>query len=142
MTQKEFVNKWKAEISSVGIKNFPADFLSSQEYTEYNLNAKSLMIGEEFFGKYEILDVEGNVFLQVDDYLQAKYLVYASKNKIQKTIMPNDESVLKDVLSEYEKYLDSLLIRIQSDYKKIFHSSTNLHTVTNEIFHSLNLTRY
>ena len=142
MTEKEFINKWKADITSEGIKYFPFDFLSSQEGIEYNLDEKSLMIGEEFFGKYEILDAKGNVFLQVDDYLQAKYLVYSSRNKVQKINMPKDVSVLKNVLSEYEKYLDSLLIKIQNDYKKIFHSTTNLLSVTNDIFHSLNLTRY
>lgn len=142
MTEKEFINKWKTEISTEGIKNFPSDFLKSQECTEYILNEKSLMIGEEFFGKYEILDAQGNVFLQVDDYLQAKYLVYSSRNKVLKINMPNNQSELKMIISEYEKYLDSLLIKIQNDYKKIFHTTTNLHSVTNDIFHSLNLTRY
>lgn len=142
MTEKEFINKWKTEINSEGIKNFPFDFLTTQEFTEYNLDEKTLMIGEEFFGKYEILDAKGNVFLQVEDYLQAKYLVYSSRNKLQKVNIPSNNSELKNIITEYEKYLDSLLIKIQNDYKKVFHSTTNLHSVTNEIFHSLNLTRY
>jgi len=142
LTEKEFINKWKSEISNEGVKNFPSDFLITQDCSEYDLNEKSLMIGEEFFGKYEILDAKGNVFLQVDDYLQAKYLVYASKNKIQKVNMPNSSLELKKILADYEKYLDSLLLKIQTDYKKTFNSSTNLHCVTNEIFHSLNLARY
>ncbi|PIW70522.1 MAG: hypothetical protein COW08_01385 [Ignavibacteriales bacterium CG12_big_fil_rev_8_21_14_0_65_30_8] len=142
MTEKEFINKWKTGISLEGIKNFPSDFFTTQDCTEYSLDEKTLMIGEEFFGKYEILDAKGNVFLQVNDYLQAKYLVYSSRNKVKKVNMPNNNSELKNMITEYEKYLDSLLIKIQNDYKKIFHSTTNLHKVTNEIFHSLNLTRY
>ena len=56
--------------------------------------------------------------------------------------MPKNISALKNILTEYEKYLDSILIKIQTDYKKIFKSNLNLYPGTNEIFHSLNLTRY
>ena len=142
MTEKEFINKWKTGISLEGIKNFPSDFFTTQDCTKYSLDEKTLMIGEEFFGKYEILDAKGNVFLQVNDYLQAKYLVYSSRNKVKKVNMPNSSLELKKILADYEKYLDSLLLKIQTDYKKTFNSSTNLHCVTNEIFHSLNLARY
>ena len=142
MNEKEFINKWKTELSSEGLKVFPNDFLSKENCNEYDLKGKSLIVGEEFFGNYEILDIEGNVFLQVDDYYQAKYLVYSSRNKVHNVEMPNDISNLNNVLTEYEKYLDSILIKIQNDYKKTFRSNLNLHSVTNEIFHSLNLTRY
>jgi len=142
LNEKEFINKLKAEISSEGLKVFPDDFLKNEDCTEFNLKGKLLIIGEEFFDKYEILDVEGNVFLQVDDYYRAKYIVYASRKKVEKVKMPNDISELKKILTEYEKYLDSILKKIQTDYNKTFHSGTNLHSVTNEIFHSLNLTRY
>ncbi len=142
MNEKEFVNKWKLEISKEGLKVFPDDFLKDEDCNEFELKEKSLFLGEEFFGKYEVLDIEGNVFLQVDDYYQAKYLVYAGRKKVDKVRMPNNIPELKSVLTEYEKYLDSILIKIQSDYKKTFKSNTNLHSVTNEIFHSLNLIRY
>ena len=69
-------------------------------------------------------------------------MVYAGKKKVLNVKMPNDTSELKKVLINYEKYLDSILIKIQTDYKKTFQSNVNLHSVTNEIFHSLNLIRY
>lgn len=142
MNEKEFVNNWKLKISKEGLKLFPDDFLKDENCNEFELKERSLFLGEEFFGKYEVLDIEGNVFLQVDDYYQAKYLVYAGRKKVDKVRMPNNISELKSVLTEYEKYLDSILIEIQSDYKRNFKSNTNLHSVTNEIFHSLNLIRY
>ena len=142
MNEKEFINKWKSEISKERLKVFPDDFLVNETCIEFELKEKSLIIGDEFFGKYEVLDIGGNIFLQVDNYHQAKYLVYASRKKINKVRIPNNFLELKSVLTEYEKYLDSILIKIQSDYKKTFKSNANLHSITNEVFHSLNLTRY
>jgi hypothetical protein len=142
LNEKEFINKSKLKISNERLKVFPDDFLKNENCNEFELKEKSLIIGEEFFGKHEVLDIEGNIFLQVDDYYQAKYLVYASRKKVNKVRIPNNISELKSILNEYEKYLDSILIKIQSDYKKTFKSNANLHSVTNEIFHSLNLTRY
>ena len=50
----------------------------------YEHKGKPLIIGEEFFGKYKVLDVKGNVFIYVDNYYQAKYLVYDSRKKVKK----------------------------------------------------------
>ena len=142
MNEKEFINKWKSELCNEGFKTFPNDFLKNERCREYDLKGKSLIIGEEFFGKYEDLDVEGKVFLQVNYYHQAKLLIYASRKKIQKVKMPESIFVIKKILGAYEQYLDSILKKIQSDYKKTFQSTAYLYPVTNEIFHSLNLTRY
>jgi len=96
------------EISKEGLKVFPDDFLKNENCNEFELREKSLIIGEEFFGKYEVLDIEGNIFLQVDDYYQAKYLVYTSRKKVNKVRIPNNISELKSVLTEYEKQTDSI----------------------------------
>jgi len=55
MTEKEFISSRVSRLASDGIKIFPSDFIVIKDYKELRLPGKTLLIGEEFFGKYEIL---------------------------------------------------------------------------------------
>ncbi len=142
MTEKEFISGWTKKIEEAGIKNFPDDFIENLTTKEFNLPGKALVIGQEFFGSYEILTIDGDSFLHVKSYIQAKYIIYANRLKPKIILIPLTESEIKTIVSNYENYLDEILKKIKLDYNKIFPDGKNSILSANEIFKILNLTRY
>jgi hypothetical protein len=141
MNEKEFISFRISKLASDGIKNFPADFITINKYSEYRLPGKTLLIGEEFFGNYEIITADGDSVLHANNYLQAKYILYANRNTPELLHIPSEETDLKKAVQLYETYLDSLITEIESDYKKQFPEEQNYKSVVNEIFRQLNLVR-
>ncbi|MDO8549836.1 MAG: hypothetical protein Q7S39_06775 [Ignavibacteria bacterium] len=142
MNGKEFISSWVSKLASDGIKIFPADFISlDNNYTEFRLPEKTLLIGEEFFGKYEIITADGNPVLHVNHYLEAKYILYANRNTPGLVLVPSDEFELKKAIQMYESYLDSIIKDIEINYKKTFPEEKNSKSIVNEIFRQLNLVR-
>ncbi|MDP3148008.1 MAG: hypothetical protein Q8N83_02645 [Ignavibacteria bacterium] len=125
-----------------GIKIFPDEFLSSGETKTISVPAKILIMGEEFFGSYEILSADRKVVYQASTYSEAKYLIYASRKKTAEIIIPSSEEEIKQAVLQYEKYLDSIMKEIVSLYKKTFPEEKNSLFVMNEILMILNLVRY
>ncbi len=142
MTEKEFTAGITASIKADGIKIFPGDFLPQVETKEITLPGKTLVMGEEFFGKFEIIAVDGTPVMQADSHVEAKYVLYAGKNKSFSIVIPISESDLKAAVAAYEKFLDSIVKRIEVEFKKKFPESKNLNSTINEIFRILNLVRY
>jgi hypothetical protein len=147
LTKKEsqFVSRWVNAITNEGIKIFPEDFGDIEKCTEIILPNKTLIIGNELFGAYEILNVDGNHLMHVDSYEKAKYIIYSSlpcREKLAKIKMPVDAKEIKSLLKRYEEYIDSILMKIQNDYKKNFTDEKNSSLLINEIFRILNLARY
>jgi len=141
-TEKEFIAKTVEALNKKGIKIFPDEFVSSSEMKTISVPSKALIMGEEFFGRYEILSADRKVVHQALTYSEAKYLIYASRKKaVEITIPVNDEEIKQAVL-HYEKYLDSLMKEIVSLYKKTFPEGKNSLFVMNEILMILNLVRY
>jgi len=142
MNGKEFISSWVSKLASDGIKIFPADFISlDNNYTEFRLPGKTLLIGEEFFGKYEIITPDGNSVLHANNYMQAKFILYANRNTPELLLIPSDEAELKKAIQMYESYLDSIIRDIEIDYKKTFPEEKNSKSIVNEIFRQLNLVR-
>lgn len=141
MNQKEFVNSNASKLASEGIKNFPGDFIELKGHTKLKLPGKTLLIGEEFFGKYEIHTADGNSILHAESYLQAKYILYANRENPQIIHLPVDDKELKAGIQKYEFYLDNIIKEIEADYKKSFPDQKNSKTVVNEVFKLLNLVR-
>lgn len=142
MKEKEFIAKWTNSLSDAGVKKFPEEFLTEGDFQEISLPGKTLVIGEEFFGNFEVLTIEGSAVLQADSHSKAKYIVYASRNKITKLKIPSDPGKIKPVVTKYESYIDSIIKDIDSDYRKVFPGEKRSNSVVNEIFRVLNLNRY
>lgn len=142
MTEKDFISNWTKQISETGVKNFPQDFASFKNYEELTLPGKALVIGQEFFGSFEILSIDGSLVYQAENHLSAKFIIYSNRLKPTKIKIPKDNQVMKDLITKYEDYIDSLLRQIESDYKKNFTDAKNSNTVINNIFRNLNLIRY
>ena len=140
--EKEFITKTVEALTKKGIKIFPDEFLSSVETKTISVPSKTLIMGEEFFGSYEILSADRKVVHQASTYSEAKYLVYASRKKAAEINIPLTEDEIKQAVLQYEKYLDSIMKEIVSLYKKNFPEGKNSLFVMNEILMILNLVRY
>lgn len=146
MTEKEFSAAWADKLSSKGIKKFPSDFITPDiQVEEIILPQRALVIGNEFFGAYEILTVDGSLFQHAESYEFAKYIIYANRLKPGKVNIPVNDMDIKKINSAYEKYLDSIIKEIETEYKKLFPPDKSSRIpqapVSNDIFRILNLTR-
>ena len=142
MTEKEFISSWASRIYAEGIKTFPDDFFKFDDFYEADLPGKTLIIGQEFFGNYEILTIDGSLIFRAENYSKAKFIIYSNRQKPKKIKIPKEEITLKAVVSSYEEYVDGIIKRIESDLKKNFPGSNTSGEVTNNILRILNLTRY
>lgn len=142
MNEKLFIENWIDKIQSSGIKQFPLHFIDKTQLDIISIPIKTLVIGQEFFGVYEIITTDGESVYQAANYDEAKFLVYSSKARNGNTYLPKDRSIIKTLVDSYNKYLDDLINQIKKDYKKNFPEGKNIHAVSNEIFQKLNLIRY
>ncbi len=140
MNERDFVEKWAAEISS-DLGKFPQDYVNITNFKEVPIKAKALKIGSEFFGEIEILDSEGNVVYLTKSYAEAKFLLYAFRfsNRI---FLPKDDNLISEAVKKYEKKLDGYIVEIKMDFGKYFSDSALLLELTNKIFRKLNLQRH
>lgn len=142
LNEKEFIKQYVEKIITGGIKNFPDDFISTDKLQKVKLPGKALHLGEEFFGSFEILNSDGESFLQVNDYNRAKYLIYSNKNLPANTLIPNDEVEIKTSVKKYELYLDNIIKDIRLTLSKTSIEIKHSSNIISEIFRILNLVRY
>ncbi|MGA7837456.1 MAG: hypothetical protein WB996_05775 [Ignavibacteriaceae bacterium] len=142
MKEKEFITKWTTSLTEDGIRKFPDDFTKESKVEKIELPGKSLVIGEEFFGSFEVLTIDGTAVMQADSQSKAKFIVYSSRNKITKLNIPENPEEVKSSVSNYENYLDTIIKEIEADYKKTFPGEKRGNALVNEIFRVLNLNRY
>ena len=142
MNEKIFIDDCVSKILSEGIKQFPLHFIDESQLDLISIPKKTLVIGQEFFGAYEIITTGGESIYQAANYDEAKFIVYSSRQRNGKTFLPKDKSKIKPLVDAYNNYLDSTLEQIKKDYKTNFPDGRNLLAVSNEIFQKLNLLRY
>lgn len=142
MNEHKFVENWISKVQSAGIKQFPLHFIDKAQIDIISIPVKTLMIGQEFFGSYEIITTDGEAVYQASSYAEAKFFVYSSKERNGKAYLPKDRSIIKNLVDTYNNYLDDILHQIKFDYKKNFPEGKNHQAISNEIFQKLNLIRY
>jgi hypothetical protein len=141
VTESDFIFSKTRELSLSEIKNFPIDFYNLKNFAEIDVPDKVLVLGKEFFGSYEVSSTSGDFVMTFSNEFEAKFIVYASRNRKNKIKIPRDSESIENAVEEYEKYLDMLLQDIRKDYLKKINNGKNFSTVSNEIFKKLNLTR-
>ena len=141
MTEKEFINKWIDKIENELLKKFPDDFIYGFKTEVFDLPGKPLTIGSELFGQYEVVDMEGNPFIQIDDYNLAKYILYSNREKPINIKKPQGKTDLTTAIKRYENLLDSIIKEMKKDHQKRFNPERFL-KVSNSVFTTLNLRRY
>jgi hypothetical protein len=142
LNEEFFIESWLSKIQSSGIRQFPLDFIDESQLKNISIPVKTLVIGQEFFGAYEIITTDGQSVYHASNYDEAKFIVYSSKERNGKTYIPKDISMIKTLVDSYNNYLDDILTQIKNDYKKNFKDGKNVNAVSNEIFKKLNLIRY
>lgn len=142
--EKKFISDWAEKLEKGELKAFPEKFVdfSNSGYKIIETPHKTLVLGPELFGSYEIIDSDGEICCQAGSIAEAKYILYASRIKPGKIILPADEKLIPDAVKTYEKHIDSLVKKIYEEYKKQFPKSNNHIEVTNQIFTTLNLRRF
>ncbi len=142
MSKKLFVDSWVNKIQTAGIKQFPFYFIDNSQLEIIPIPVKTLVIGQEFFGSYEILTTEGEPVYHASNLDEAKFIVYSSRERNGKAYLPKDKSIIKNLINNYNAYLDNILTQIKIDYQKSFPDEKDIHSITNDIFQKLNLIRY
>ena len=141
MSEADFIFSKSKELQQSGIKQFPSDFIDRKKLSDIEVPDKVLVLGKEFFGSYEVTSATGDFVLSFTNESEAKFIVYASRNRKSKIKIPCDQVSINKSVDEYEKYLDNILLDIRNDYIKKFSNGKNFTSVSNEIFKKLNLTR-
>ncbi len=141
MNSREFISLKIKQITDEGIKKFPEDFLFPCDLSSFTLPSETLVIGNEFFGSYEVITTRGASFCHTDTIIKAKYLVYAGRNKDREIKIPTDDKNVELVVRDYEKYLDQKLKQLEKDYRKLFPENKDAASAVNEVFRILNLNR-
>jgi hypothetical protein len=141
MSEKEFIHK-HAEQLSKELRRFPDDFLVNIECMDFELPGKTLILGEEFFGRFEIITPDGTPVLHIDDFDKANYIVYASRSKQDKIKIPLKKEFIKQVLDSYRNYLDNLVKKLEHEFKESFPASKNFNAASSAIFKKLNIVRH
>ena len=141
MNEADFIFSKSKEFSLSGIKNFPIDFIQTKKLSETEVPDKVLVLGKEFFGSFEVTSATGDFLMTFTNESEAKYIVYASRNRKTKIKIPQELASINKAVADYEKYLDELLQDIKKDYLRKINNGKNFTSVSNEIFKKLNLTR-
>lgn len=141
MTEKEFTAVWIRKIPEEYLKTFPEAFIGTEETKILKLPKVELIMGEELFGNYDLLDTRHNSVMMVDDYYTAKYIVYANRTRPAETVIPLTMDSIAKIVRTYEKHLDEILKKIETEYNSAFPKSKNHLNIINEIFNHLNIKR-
>lgn len=141
MTEKEFVDTSVSKLRE-SFPEFPSDFLGDAEVKSVEMPGKTIVLGQELFGSFEIIDSDGNVYFQVGSLIEAKYYLYGNRNKPEKISVPVAEDDISTTVKKYESSIDQILQELEKEFKKEFPGNKNFHQVSNQTFHMLNLQRY
>jgi len=149
VTEKEFIAKTVEHYLGKGIKVFPEDFVENTFVEILDIPKKTLILGEELFGSFEIITTDGSQVLLTDDLMKGKFIVYASCNANRLIKIPQERRMIVDAVEKYENYIDFILVNyidfilveIQKDFKTAFPDSENNLNVISEVFKKLNLIR-
>lgn len=142
MSEKDFIGKWVNNLRDGGLKNFPEDFMIETETENVSLKSKTLVLGPELFGTWEINDTQGSRVVQAGSLIKAKYILYSNRTLPERITVPKSEDANRQMVKLYEKYLDGLVMEIIKEFRNQFPEKKNFFEVSNKIFNSLNLCRY
>jgi hypothetical protein len=141
LSEEHFISHWENLLVNE-LRIFPDDFIPVDKFRILKLPASTLIMSDEFFGNYEILSVNGTSILQTENIYFAKYIIYSNRERANNIKVPSNDKIIKASVIEYEKYLNDIIKRIESDFKIHFPGNKNYSSAVNTIFRKLNLVKY
>lgn len=98
MSEQDFIFSKSKELSLSGLKNFPIDFIQAKNPSVIEVPDKVLVLGKEFFGSFEVSSATGDFVMTFTNELEAKYIVYASRERKNNIKIPRDPASIKKLL--------------------------------------------
>ncbi len=141
MNDKEFINE-QVERLRRELKNFPDDFMKKCTIRKETFPGKRLLLGEEFFGAYEIITADGAQVYSAKSFLEAKFIVYSGRTNPKILEIPVEENDLREIVLKYEQYIDGVIRTIDDAYKTKFPGSKSSMQAVAEIFKLLGVVRF
>lgn len=146
-------------VNSKEFRLFPDNFLTTADHeqeqhliypdktwntiTEFiAIPQKALIIGDEFFGNYDILEPEGEMVLRTDSFVKAKYICYASRFRVSSLLIPISEEYLFKIVAAYENYYDKLLKELFKSIFQVIKNDNKTNEIVKDVLTYFNLTRY
>lgn len=142
MDTKEFAAEYIGRLKSVGIKKFPDEFLFSAETKTLSLPGKTLILGQEFFGTYDISDTSGTKVITAPNMTVAKFILYSNRELPKEIQIPVEEAAVEKSVKNYERFIDNIASGIIKDFRIKFPERKDFFETLNYIFNAINLQRY
>ncbi len=142
MTEKEFVKVWVDKFREEIEREFPDDFIPCNDCESFENNGKRLLLGAEFFGSFELIDANHNSVLTLPTLEEAKYFIYASRQKPDIIRVPKSKEQIINAVKAYDEYLDNFLHLVLEDFQGKFSDSSAFNKIAAKIFLSLDLQRF
>jgi len=139
--EKDLIKNWLAKNRKIINKEFPKDFIGGLDCESIRMPEKILLLGEQFFGFYQLCDTNGELYFQEEELSKAKYIAYCSILKSDSISIPLNINDINTVVRAYEKHLDSMIISIKNEVANA-QLKTKDDEIVRQIFNTLNLIRY
>lgn len=126
------VKKFPKEFYHPGLrnKNLPLDY-DKLDFEEFPTTGKLLRY-KEFFGKYDIEDVEGQKVHETDSLEKAEFALLLAKTELHVKI-PSLNKVVQQILKDYRGYVKSLQDQITRDAESKLHDWARAERMAKEI---------
>jgi hypothetical protein len=98
--------------------------------------------GDEFFGEFEVINSRRNVVHSTPSVYEAKYVVYASRERVAEVPVPLSNDIIIATVRAYEKHLDELMTLIAGRYSTAFPEGRNAAVTATECLRLIDVVRF
>jgi len=108
---EEIKKQVEQDVTPDGLREFPGSFLerpAQLKYVEIPTSGLPLKIGHHFFGKFEVIDEDGNVIHEADSLDAARYIVCSYKANEHVIRIPKSRVAITKAITEYERYINGI----------------------------------
>jgi type I restriction-modification system DNA methylase subunit len=132
------LSKVKEEVlRGFSFRPFPEDFVGDRkpdEYKHVGVTNGPYSPGGFFMGKYDVLNVRGELMYQADSELEARFVIYSHKPDTYSLQIPVEPQVIQNAVVEYERYLNDEYERLFRAFADRLGDVARAERLTNEVF--------
>ncbi len=130
------------EIFPDGVRKFPDAFVKGWprvKCEEIAVAAAELKLGENFLGKQEICDSQGQHFMDVSSEAKGKFIVYAKRKDEHIIKLPTSEIVVKKAVQNYEIYLKEQKQKLYTAFMEKCSNHNSSENMARQVFEEFGL---